>query len=308
MKRFILVLLIYLCAPSAWAGWVLTYADAESGEQTQELYERGKANLGEMIYNGKHFLVVDQESVSYWKGTPEQYCKAMRTQQQTMEAQMASMPPQYRPVPMSTKKVTRKKIGTQSIAGYSATGYEFYVDGSQASQVWVSSDSDFSDIIDFEKSMLEKVKCLDDIDSSSLESTDIYTKTVEGTVILKESYRELESAEKKRIAASLFEAPSGYKAFTDFQLFMGHIIKQSRSSSGSSSFDMETSQPQWESQYEQDDQGEHQAREDNVIVKDAKEITGDVADEAHESTKRGVKDELSKDVKKGVKSLLDSFF
>lgn len=313
MKHIFLVLVAGLISQTAWAGWVVTYAEAESGERSQEYYEKGKANFGQLIYTGKHMLVVDPDAKAYWKGTPNQYCEALKAQKKKMEAQMAAMPAQYRPVPISKRKVTRKKIGTQKIAGYSATGYEFYVDGDQEGQVWVSSDSGLSGIIDFERSMAKKMKCFEGLDSASVEGSALYKQTTEGTFTLKESYREVVSVEKKSVPSSHFEAPAGYKSFDDYDKFMNYLMNHSRSSSrsssGQSAMPYEAPTRQQSSQSTSSTQtGAQSQQKDNVIVKDAKDIASDTVDEAHQETKEGIQDEISKDVKKGVKNMLDKLF
>lgn len=302
MRHIILMLAIGLISQTVSAGIVVTYADAESGEKNQELYDAGKVNFGELIYNGKQFFVVDPGSKSYWKGTPDQYCKALQAQKKKMEAQMASMPAMYRPVPISQNKVTRKKLGKQKIAGFTATGYEFTVDGSPSGRVWVSSDSGLSSLIGYQRSMSKKMKCFEDLNSFSVEGADIYMKTVEDVFVLKEDYRQVVSVDKKSIPASQFKAPAGYKSFNDYEKFMSHLMNKSGSSGRGYS---DQSVPEYEMPSEARSQGN---QNDNVIVRDAKDIANDAVDQAHSSTKRGIQDEVSKDVEKSVKGLLDKLF
>jgi len=287
MKRTFFVLLTCLFAQTAWAGWVVTYKDAESGAKSQEFYESGKANIGEMIYTGKHFLAIDRSSKSYWKGTVQQYCDALGAQMKKLEAQMASLPAQYRPKPISQKKVTRKKLGNKTIAGFSSTGYEFYVDGSQEGRIWVSSDSGLSGILDIERSMGKKVKCLEGSSKMSLEGSALYTETTKNKFILKESYREVVSVESKSVPSSVFDAPSGYKSFSDYDQFVDYASNNSGSSSGgySDSYDDSMSMPS-ESQdstraeesdsYEQSaDNNDNTEEEDDFDLKDLKKGMGD---------------------------------
>ncbi len=302
MRHIYLILVLGLMSQAVSAGIVVTYKDAESGETSQDLYDRGKANFGEMIYTGKHFLVVDRGSKSYWKGTSGQYCQALQAQKKKMEAQMASMPAMYRPVPISKSKVTRKKLGKQSIAGFSATGYEFIVDGSPSGRVWVSSDSGLSSIIDFQRSMEGKMKCFESLDSFGVEGSDIYKKTVKDVFILKEDFRQVVSVDKKSIPADRFKVPAGYKAFNNYEKFMNHLMNNERSGSMGYS---DQSEPIFEMPAESRTQSK---QKDNVIVEDAKDIANDAVEQAHSSTKRGIQDEISEDVEKGVKGLLDKLF
>lgn len=321
--RFLVVLFLglFFYAVPVWAGWVVTYSDAESGAQSKEYYQDGKANLGSLIHTGKYFLVVDQDSRAYWKGTPDQYCEVMRAQLQKMKEQMASVPAQYRPVPISQKKVTRKKLGKKSIAGYSATGYEFYVDGNQRGQVWVSSDSGLSDVINFGRSMVKNTECLEGMDSASLDSAALYEKTVRNAFTLKESYRQVVSIDRENVSSDKFQSPDGYASYNDFQKYMDHLNNQSRSSSSSSnrtspppSYQEESipqESPQMDEVAEVEDVREEESspkRGDNVVVKDTKDIARDSAKEAHQSTKRGIQKEISKDIQKGVGSFLKKIF
>lgn len=301
--RFLVALFVgsFFCAAPAWAGWVVTYSDAESGAQSKEYYQDGKANLGELIYTGKHFLVVDQDSRAYWKGTSQQYCESLRSQRQQLMAQMASIPAQYRPVPISQKKVTRRKVGTKSIAGYSATGYEFSVDGSlQGGQVWVSSDSGLSGVIDFERSMSKTMECFEGMDSASLDGAALYKQTIKKRFILKESYREVVSVEKKSVSAGSFVAPSGYASFSDYQKFMDHISNELRSSSPSSysSEYMPQGMPQMDEVAEQESFGNGGG--DSWSNDSAR----DSARDEQQPTEREVSEGISKDIKKGIGGFL----
>ena len=116
-----------------------------------------------------------------------------------MQEQLASLPAQYRPVPISQKKVTRKKIGTRSIAGYSATGYYFFTDGIQNGQFWVSSDSALSGLIALKESKNDDYECFDEMKGMSLEDSALFKKMEEKTFILKESSREVVSVERKSL-------------------------------------------------------------------------------------------------------------
>lgn len=311
MKYILLVLMACLISNSAWAGWVTTYKDSENGKKSYEYYEKGKANFGELIFTGKKFILVNPDAKAYWEGTPEQYCKAMDSQRKMMEKQMANMPAQYKPVPISKKKVTRKELGKQKIAGFSAKGYEFYVDGRQDGRIWVSSDSRLSGIIDFENSMLEKTKCFEGLDSTTLEGSALYKKTVKNKVILKESHRQVVSIEKKSIPAARFEAPAGYKSFSDYDQFMKYLMSHAGSGSGYSSgepsdyLEKQTGPPQQAAVSAPENQREGKG---NVIAKDTKDIANDTADDAHQAAKDGVQKGISKKVKKGIKGAIDKLF
>jgi len=232
IRNFILALLTCAFAQTAWAGWIVTYKDAETGEQSREYYDSGKANYGELIFAGKQMIVIDQGSRSYWKGTPEQYCHALKAQMQMMQSMM---PAQFRQKPISQKQVARKKLGTKSIAGYSATGWEFTVDGSPSGRVWISSDSGLSGIIDFERSQSKQMKCFEEMERMELEGAKLYKQTVEGAFILRDSQRQVTSVERKSISSDRFNAPAGYKAFSDYQQFVEYAGNNGSDSSSNMS-------------------------------------------------------------------------
>jgi len=309
---------LFMFATTAWAGWVVTYSDAESGEQSKEYYQGDKANFDALIYDGRNFIVVSHESDSYWKGSPDKYCTALRNQKKQMEAQLAMMPEQYRPKPLSTKKIDRRKVSTESIAGFKSTGYDFIVDGSRQGRVWVSRDSRLSGLINLENDFAGKMKCFEDMDAMAIEGTKVYRDTVRNAFVVKESHRQVVSVDEQNISSGIFAPPKGYKSFNDYQKFMNHVKENSRSSStGSSSPRSYQAEGMSREDYQRDpregrnnepESRPSQKNEDNVIVKDAKEIADDSVDEAHQSTKKGIKKEVSKDIKKGVNKFLKKIF
>ena len=310
MKYSILLILASLVSQAALAGWVVTYRDAEFGDQSQEFHDGRKFSTGDLIYTDKHFITIDRNSRSYWKGTPQQYCEAMDSLRKMMEAQIASMPAQYHPVPMDKRNVSYKKLGTKSIAGFNAKGYVFFADGGiQVGEVWVSSDPGLSGILNFEKSLAKDLKCFDDMAFDSLEGASLYKKMVKNKFILKEPGRQVISVEKKGISPTHFKVPAGYKFFSDYRKFMDHVGNASSSFSDDSFRQDETyyDEPENHSQATAPE-SKSEKHKDNVIVKDAKEISEGAVDEAHQGLKKGVQGEISKDIKKGVKGVLDSLF
>ncbi len=229
MKRLFLMLCLCLFAQSAWAGWVVNYKANYGEEKNQEFYDDGKVNIEDtMIYSGTNVLAVNRDSRAYWKGSSQQFCDAFKAYFQKMQSMI---PAQYKPVPISKKKVRRKKIGTKSIAGFSATGYNFVVDGVQEAKVWVSSDSGLSGIIDVERTLSKRMKCLEGTDSSGVERSKLYKQTVEGAFILADSNRQVVSIKRKSIPSGRFKAPVGYKHFSNYQKFVDYTNNHSKSSS-----------------------------------------------------------------------------
>ena len=293
--RFLIVVFLgsFLFTDVALAGWVVTYKDSETGEQKEHYYEKDKANLGGSVFTDNNNIVVDEVSRSYWEGTPRQYCDALKIMEKTMQEQMASLPAQYRPVPISQQKVTRKKIDTRSIAGYSATGYVFFVDGIQSGEFWMSSDSALSGLIALKEAKVDNFDCFNEMEATSLEESALFKKTEKNSFILKEGWREVVSVKRKNLPGSTFEAPNGYKRISDFQQFMDYAKNnQSRSSSNPSPsqfYSGEEPMPQDNYQAEdmpQDNYQEYQEDEDEA------------------ARKKEVSESISKDIKKGVGGLL----
>lgn len=308
MKRFILLIVSCLVSQLAWAGWVITYKDAQSGETRQEYYQGGMADFDQMIYTGHDLISIDSKSKSYWQGTPTQYCQGLRAQYQKMQAQLASMPAQYRPKPISQRKVTRKKLGVKTIAGFKATGYRFYVDGSEEDEVWVSSDAKLSEIIEFRRAAWKKMSCLDDIDSIGLENAKVYKNTTDDTVVLKESFQEVVKVEQQKVPTSRFKVPAGYRKFADYQQFVNHAAGQSTSTSQTMpSFEMPDMQRNAETRPEPKHQ-KAERKEESVIEKDAKEIGQGAVEEARQSTKQGIQEGMSEEIQEGVKNLMNKLF
>jgi hypothetical protein len=310
MRFFVLVVLNSLIAQSASAGWLVTYKEVDSGNQSYEYFADSKAKYWSesdgMINTGEHLILVNGGSRAYWKGTAEQYCDALKAWTKRIQAQMATLSPQFKPVPISQRKVTRKKLGNRSIAGFSATGYEFSVDGVQEEQIWVSSDASLSGVIGHMQSQSKKVECLEEMDSSSLEVSKLYKQTIKDRIILDDAYKQVVSVEEKTISASQFDAPEGYKAFHDYDQFVEYSSNHSGSSSMSSA---DSPEPQFDMP-ERDssrmiEQEPSKDNGDNVVVNDAEEIASDAVKEAHQSTKQGISEGISEDIQKGVRGLMD---
>lgn len=326
--RFLIAVFLglFFYSETALAGWVVTYKDSESGEQRQDYYSGDKMKFGESVFADDYIIVADKGSASYWKGTPKQYCNAMSDMKKKLEEQFASLPAQYRPVPISQKKVTSKKIGTKSIAGYSATGYVFLVDGINNGEFWVSSDSALSGLISMKEGKNDNFECFEKMKGMDLEDSTLFRKMEKKSFILEESWQQVVSVKKKKLPRGSFEAPDGYKGFSDFQQYMDYVSKkQSSASSSSSPSSFYQSEEASQSDYNQADKRQEESyraedepepseqrssrkKGDNIIANDAKDIAKDSAREVRQSTKSGIKEEISKDIKKGVGSFLKKIF
>lgn len=306
MKLFNYIALSCLLVPTARAGWVVTYENFETGERSQEYYEADRANFDGLIYSGDLFIVVDRNARAYWMGPPERYCNSLKTQLMRMQSMI---PAQFREKPISQRDVTRNRLGTKSIAGFSATGWDFFIDGNQEERVWISSDSGLSEIIEYERSYSKNMKCFEEMESDSLEGSKLYKQTVEGAFILGESYRQVVSVERKSVNSSHFGAPEGYKAFSDYDEFVRHVDNRSGASTMSStlSFEPQPDMPEHSTSHEskaEPDKGE----EYDGSVENAEESTDDKVDVNRGSTKVGDLESVSDDFRKSVDKLLDKWF
>ncbi|MDQ7012114.1 MAG: hypothetical protein Q9M29_09855 [Mariprofundaceae bacterium] len=238
MKQYIL--LIFVClgwVGTATAGIVVT-SEHESGigkmERSQAYYEGNKSRHDDFIFLGREIITIDNGAKAYWQGSPEQFCKVMK---KLADAISALVPPQYRSKPISQRKVTRRKIGTRSIAGFTATGYQFFVDGESDKEVWVSDDAGLSELIRSLEAAEKEVKKIPACKGgSSLQDSKLYRETVKGRFVLDDGHEKVVKVEKKRISASVFSAPKGYRKFTDYEQFTEYVKthQQARKSGPSS--------------------------------------------------------------------------
>ena len=167
---FVVALLLFV-APAAEAGWVIT---DEGGQQT--ILSRGRLKLTPKEAQGismaldiakARMWVADAGRRTYWEGTVEEYCQAMKSTMAgamaDMEKQMAEamkdMPPAQREQmqqmmknmrgggaaggpPAPAPKVTVEKTNeSQKIAGLTARKYKVLSNGKLYEEVWLTTDA-----------------------------------------------------------------------------------------------------------------------------------------------------------------------
>jgi len=88
MKRLMIVMFVCLFSQTAWAGWVVTYRNADTGAKNQVFFEGRNMRAEGMIYKDGDMIAVDRGSRAYWKGTPQQYCEVMNAINKKLKAQM----------------------------------------------------------------------------------------------------------------------------------------------------------------------------------------------------------------------------
>ncbi len=248
-----------LVVSPAWAGWVVTYEDenADGGkEQSVSYYDgdrfRSDSGQGITIYSGDTISMADTVARAYWKGTPEGRCRAQRKMMEEINAMMpAQFRDKFRDKPISQRKVTRKKLGTRKIAGFTATGYQFYVDGkpTMGGEIWVSSEGVLS--------RLARPRHIGDCEmgeaATGVSGSKLFRRTMRnafvlrsstGTAVLRSSkgiaserklWSTVVSVKEASIPSSKFNMPPGYKGFTDYKQFMEYVRthQQARQSSPS---------------------------------------------------------------------------
>ncbi|MDT8285171.1 MAG: hypothetical protein RQ767_06555, partial [Thermovirgaceae bacterium] len=306
---------------------VVTYEDSETGERRQDMYTKGKMRFGDSVVTRNYVIVADSGSQSYWKGTPKQYCDALSKMKKKMEEQLASLPAEYRPKPIDNSQVSRQKIGTRSIAGYTATGYDFFVGEIGQGAVWVSSDPALSELISLQNTKNNEYECFDEKMGSDIEDSTLYEKTIKGAFVLKEDWQQVLSVERKNVSSGIFDTPKGYKSFSDYQQFTEYISNNHSRPSSDQFYGSEEYRPsddymqadeRRQETYRAEDEGADETApteqglsrkmEDNIVAQDAKDIASDSAREARQSTKRGIQKEISKDIQKGVGGFLKKIF
>ncbi len=209
----------------ATAGIVVTSEQRDFRDrmtQSREYYGNGRYRGDGTILSGGGMTIMDEKAGAYWQGAPERFCEAVKKMKAAMES---LVPAEYREKPISQRKVTRRKIGTKTIAGFAATGYEFFVDGRPSGgKVWVSDAAGLSDLIAARRSIEKEFECKGmDEDSTNVQASELYKKTVEGKIVLDDGFRKVVSVEKKSIPVSVFSPPSGYRRFSSYEDFMEYV-------------------------------------------------------------------------------------
>jgi hypothetical protein len=97
--------------------------------------------------------MINENEMTYAKGSTEDFCKAMKSMQDDMKSQMPAeqqkmmeqMIAEERAKP--APKITIQKSGGESIAGYNTSKYSISVDGELFEEKWISNDVSLKSII-----------------------------------------------------------------------------------------------------------------------------------------------------------------
>lgn len=246
-KALFLVFAAVLLASNAFAGWVITQTtqDITGKEEEQTVYlQQNKVKTvmpdGIMMFDlDKELLyLINPDKKAYWSGKPQDMKKSTEeAQKKMMEEQMKKVPPEQREAmkkymeqmmaqkasPKKEVKVAVKKTGEKAtVAGYSSQKYQILVNGKLREEMWLATK--LKDVgAEFDRAKWEKFqKALTEMGgeeepySASREYLDLMEK---GFSIKSVSYYEegrksenvTTKVEKKKIPASEFQIPKGYK-------------------------------------------------------------------------------------------------
>jgi len=247
IARFLVAAVVAASIPAAEGGWVVTYQEEDSNKTEQVFVQDGKLAAGDMIVTGDALILLDHKSKSYWRGTAEALCTAVK---QMVDQMKASMPPAMREkmAQAGGMEPAREEIGTAEIAGYQAQGYRFVVGGNPVSEIWVSKDPRLAGLVGEAQragALGRKVSACMKAPMMAMMGGDIsgtkaYEEVTEGAWVMKEpsgvstyittrgggqssmklKFKTVVSIEQKEVPASAFEPPAGYEQVDDFMALM----------------------------------------------------------------------------------------
>lgn len=219
------------------AGVVAIY-DLKTGPgappQTEAFYYEQARFRGEgILIKGQQIIAYEDGARAFWEPkSKESYCHGLLAVQMAVQLMM---PPELLK-PINRRKVTRKELGSKTIGGFKAVGYQFFVDGEPAGNVWVSDDQKLADLSNLQESFEAITRCdLPDNLKTDLTDSRVYRETVKGRVVLEDDEKRLSRIETRDIPDKVFEMPEGYRKFVDGDLFMRYVSAHMEPGSGGSS-------------------------------------------------------------------------
>jgi len=244
-KALILVFVALLLASNAFAGWVIKQAaqyEKEAKEEQTLYFQKNKVKFvhkdASMIFNVDEgtMCFVKPDNKQYWCGTPQEMRKAIEDATKSMmEEQMKNVPPEQREMmkkymeqaqkketPKKEISVKVKKTGDKAtVAGYSGTKYRILVDGKLTEELWIAPKITIGTEIDRKKweKMQKAMAEIGGAEAGYSASEEYLDVMEEGGVIKSIAYYEKDAKgvtvatkiEKKKIPASEFQVPKGYK-------------------------------------------------------------------------------------------------
>lgn len=239
---FLAILLLFLVAASAQAGWVI---HEKQGPNQSVLYIQdnhmrtdaaGKIIL--MDLDKQELFFVDPARKAYWGGKVAEFKKfmektmgQMKQMLSQMKEAMKQMPPEQRKAMMEMMKqnmpskqppprVSVRKTGqTGKVAGYKVRKYEVVVNGKLREEQWVASGVDVADELDPDK-LAEFVEAM-----SVASPEDAYHSSPEVMALFKKGYplkrktltpngahvTVATKVAEKSLSSNLFQLPKGYR-------------------------------------------------------------------------------------------------
>jgi hypothetical protein len=227
-------------------GWIKTLPGSEglqegtSDEYSDEMYgeDEDEDNTITMYNPGKKLLVIINDAEqTYAEGTLQEYCDALRSMRQGVDASMLEqLIADQKAMPAVKISVTREK--GEPILGYSTFKYTIESDNGFYEQKWMSTDPELNEIV---RKYGEMIQFISEIvacsvpDASFLKSdpefSDEYKEVqASGFELMSFSYdsegnetaNEVVSIEKDIVPTSEFKIPEGYskRSFREFMISM----------------------------------------------------------------------------------------
>lgn len=232
-------MLISLFTTNTFAGWA--FLEDGKGEkatfiQDNKITFRAPDQILSMDIGKDMITIASPGEKKYWRGTSEAFEAGAKKSIDTIEKLIEQQLPEGKGIfkPESEKKasVEVKDSGkVRKIAGHPARKYELFVDGKLKQEKWVAEDIDVGkdlDIAKFKK-MMRKFQSAFGKDpvTDALWSDKATSVLDKGWPLAMVDYRsdidkhtdETVKVEKKKIPASAFEPPAGYKNVSFDQIF-----------------------------------------------------------------------------------------
>ena len=213
-------------------GWLKSLPDDMDEIPMTSMYNPG-SNL---------IIMINENDMTYAKGSADDYCNAMKTMMNEMNSQMpeeqkkmmADMIAQEKAKP--APKVTVEKSNGGSIAGYNTTKYSIKVDGELFEEKWISDDASLNELIRLMNKTMDMtmniVGCSvpDEVFlKNSPEFSETYKNIERAGIELKsvsyeygssESGTDVVSLQKENLSSDEFEVPEGYSEVNFGELIM----------------------------------------------------------------------------------------
>ncbi len=242
-KALLTALLILGLAVPASAGWLIK---EKSEGEVNTLYFQGNQVRDESaeaislldLAQGRVTLINPGEK-TYWSGPYSELAKMRDHAMSQMQEQLKSMPPEQRAMAKQAMqaamgkgdkprpKVEVKKTGQSAVvAGFKVTKYEIWSNGQLREELWISSDIALSKELDTKK-MKEMMAAFAQASGDDYELDPAvqalwskgYPVKVANHFQGETSVRQVVEVQRKKLPASLFTVPQGYRQVSLVEMF-----------------------------------------------------------------------------------------